>query len=189
MKETVRGLCPRKHPVKKLYLGIYMTELRKYKKQIAMWAMLCLTLAAMLFIFSNSTKDAPTSSQQSDKVVDAVRPPAEIILPIINVEPSDSNIVSIVRKSAHFLEFALLGCLAFWTVRLWTRKKLLCLALPFGFSAVTALIDETIQLTSPGRAWQLQDIFVDVAGASSGMLFAFICVLFCMLVKKRRKKL
>jgi len=165
-----------------------MTKPMRYKKQIAMWAMLCLTLLVVVFIFSNSAKDAPSSSQQSDKVVEIVRPPAEVILPIIDVEPSVSNIVSIVRKSAHILEFALLGCMAFWTTLLWTKKTRVRAVLPIGCSVVTALLDETIQLGSPGRAWQMEDILADCTGVLFGVLFALLCAWLLGIVFKKRRK-
>lgn len=147
-----------------------------------------LTVAVMMFIFSNSAKNATESSQQSDSVIDVVRPPAEVILPAVGIEPSQSNLVTIVRTLGHFLEFALLGCLAFWTARSWKLKSWLYAVLPFVFCVSTALADETVQLSSPGRAWQLKDVFVDVGGAICGMLFAFVCVwLIARIVKKAKK--
>ena len=162
---------------------------KRYQKEIMRTLLILSTLSVMLFIFANSAKDSVQSSAQSDSVIDAVRPPAEVILPAVGIEPSQSNLVTIVRTLGHFLEFALLGCFAFWTVRSWKLKPWLYAVLPFVFCVSTALADETVQLTSPGRAWQLQDVFVDAAGAACGMLFAFLCVLTCVLVKKRRKKL
>ncbi len=150
--------------------------------------MVVLTLSVIVFIFSNSAKDGKESSMQSDKVVEVVRPPAEVILPIVDVEPTHTNISSIVRTLGHFSEFALLGCIAFWTVRLWCGKKWLRFVVPFGLCVLTAFIDEAIQLTSPGRTWQLQDILVDSAGALCGMLFALLCVLAVRLLVRKRKK-
>ena len=148
--------------------------------------LLLLTVAVQLFIFSNSMKDGKASSQQSDKVVDIVRPSAEFLLPIVNVEPSDSVISGIVRNLGHFSEFTLLGCFAFITVRALTCRKRLWLLLPFSYCAVTACIDEAIQLTSPGRACQISDILTDSAGALCGMLFAFLlCTAGSILCKKK----
>lgn len=148
--------------------------LKRNMKILTVSVLLLLTVAVQLFIFSNSMKDGKASSEQSDKVVEIVRPPAEILLPIINMEPSDSVISGIVRNLGHFSEFALLGCFAFFTVRALTCRKWLWMLLPFTYCAVTACIDEAIQLTSPGRAWQFSDILTDSAGALCGMLFAFL---------------
>ena len=163
--------------------------MRTRKKQIAVWVLLCLTLSVTLFIFSNSAKNAEQSSQQSDPVVDAVRPPAEIILPIIDVEPSRDNIVTIVRTMAHGLEFALLGCLAFWTVWLWNRRAWVRGVVPFWGCVLIAFCDEAIQLTSPGRAFQWSDLLTDTIGAACGILFAWLCaVSLRLLIKKRHQK-
>ncbi len=163
--------------------------LKQYKKQIGMWVLLVLTLATVVFIFSNSVKSAPESSAQSDTVVDAVRPPAEALLPLIQVEPSRTNIVEIVRTMAHGAEFALLGCLAFWTAWLWFCRSWIRAALPLGFGLAVALTDETIQLFSPGRAWQLGDLFVDGAGVLCGILFAFLCIRIAKKMQKKRAEL
>lgn len=150
--------------------------------------MLVLTLAVVGFIFSNSVKSAPESSAQSDTVVEVVRPPAEAILPIMGVEPTRGTIVSIVRTMAHGAEFALLGCLAFWTVWLWCQKSWVRAGVPPFFGIVIAITDEAIQLTSPGRAWQFEDLLVDGAGVLCGVLFAFLCILLIRSVQKRRAK-
>lgn len=163
--------------------------LKRNKNLLTVSALVLLTFAVQLFIFSNSMKDAEASSAQSDKVAEIVRPPAEVILPQLDVEPSKSNISRIVRTAAHFSEFALLGCVAFFTVRSFAKKAWPVLLLPFLYAVLTAFLDEAIQLTSPGRAWQMEDILVDSAGAFCGILFAAaLCALVISINKRLTKK-
>lgn len=161
---------------------------KQYKKQIGKWVLLVLTLATVGFIFSNSVKSAPESSAQSDTVVEVVRPPAEVILPIVGVEPTRGMIVEIVRTMAHGAEFALLGCLAFLTVWLWSDKAWMRAFIPPLFGFAIAAADEAIQLTSPGRAWQFGDLMVDGAGVLCGILFAFLCILLARAIQKKRTR-
>ncbi len=79
-----------------------------------------------------------------------------------------------VRKLAHFTEFSVLGVLAgalfggrcsrWWTGLLFAAMT----------GVTTALCDETIQLFVPGRSGQVTDIWIDVAGASTGAAIALL---------------
>lgn len=73
---------------------------------------------------------------------------------------------TLIRKAAHFTEFALLGLLVGWHRRL--DGKTIALAC-VGFGLCAACIDETIQLYSPGRASSLLDVWLDTAGFSVGL--------------------
>jgi VanZ family protein len=73
---------------------------------------------------------------------------------------------ALVRKIAHFLEFAALGfCIA------WRRGMLRKSPIP-GFFAGTAaaILDETIQLFVPNRGPGVLDVVLDSSGVLAGML-------------------
>ena len=70
----------------------------------------------------------------------------------------------LVRKLAHFTEFAVLGLLAGMLFGGRCRHLLAGLL----FSAITALCDETIQLFAAGRSGRIQDVRLDIAGVSAG---------------------
>jgi VanZ family protein len=72
----------------------------------------------------------------------------------------------LLRKLAHVLEFAALGViLALLRARLKKPWSLLLLA-----GVTVALIDETLQLFSPGRAGMVVDIWIDMGGFCLGIL-------------------
>ena len=74
---------------------------------------------------------------------------------------------TLLRKLAHFSEFACL-CLLTAALRRQNGKKLLpCL----GFGLAVACIDETIQVFVPGRGPSLIDVWIDTAGFATGLLF------------------
>ena len=72
----------------------------------------------------------------------------------------------ILRKIAHFTEFAALGALLCWRAGMLNKQK----HLPFLWGAAVACIDEGIQLFSPGRAARMTDVLLDSAGVLTGLL-------------------
>lgn len=73
---------------------------------------------------------------------------------------------TLIRKAAHFTEFAALGLLTGWHRRL--DGKTIAIAC-IGFGLAAACIDETIQLFVSGRASSLLDVWLDTAGFSTGL--------------------
>ena len=130
--------------------------------RVPVWARWLLVFAWVLFIWSRSLFPGPESTAQSSAVVDILRPAFEAL------GVTDANLMSfLVRKAAHFLEYALLGALLGSTpeeVRPGWRQ-----VVP-GVIAPSA--DETLQRFVPGRSGQLSDVALDCAGVAFGMLVA-----------------
>ena len=136
------------------------------KQRIALLVVLILTLA---FIWGNSLLSREQSSDESAWVLQLVTPVLELFVGKGRVTEH------LVRKLAHFTEFALLGFeLLFWFSPLRQKgREALLLAMAHGLFA--ALADETIQLFS-ARGAQLQDVWLDFAGVTAGAAFALIVV-------------
>lgn len=122
----------------------------------------CLLLIAVVlaFIWGNSTLNAEQSSAISDWVgrfLSALFPGN------LGQEGSGRGLL---RKLAHFSEFACLGSLLCWLTGMLNRKN--PLAVLGGFSV--ACIDECIQIFSPGRNPSLVDVGIDTAGAAVGVV-------------------
>ena len=88
---------------------------------------------------------------------------------------------TVLRKAAHFSEFALLGLLAGRMGRLCAGKPLWGLA---GLGLAAGCIDETIQLFTPGRASSMVDVWIDTAGFAAGLSLVIIVYHY-----KKRKEL
>ena len=84
----------------------------------------------------------------------------------------------VLRKVAHFLEFAVLGILLTGTFH---GARNFTLAKPMLFAVLTAMTDETIQSFTPGRNCALSDVWLDAAGALTG------AVLLWLIFKLRKK--
>ena len=89
----------------------------------------------------------------------------------------------IVRKGAHFLEFAGLAALIFNA--LYQNFGFLRPVVSFIITAAYAVSDEIHQLFVEGRACRIFDWFIDCAGALSAILFLYLIIK--LLSVKRRK--
>ena len=131
--------------------------------------------SVIIIIFSLSLQDAPTSNALSTNITQNL-----ILLtqPIVDsTSLTLSSINSIVRDLGHFTLFFMLGfitLLAFVYQGL-TFKQSVWTTLILGI--VIAIIDECIQLTSVGRAFELVDLGKDLLGLCTSIVLLFILVI------------
>ena len=113
----------------------------------------------MVVVFVLSSFGADGSNAQSGFIVNI----------ITSVLPAASNLdilTTLVRKSAHFIEYTLLG---FFTARAFDKYgKNPFLAIPVGI--VYSITDEIHQIFVPGRSCEITDILIDSAGVTLGAL-------------------
>lgn len=143
-------------------------------KKIICW---CLVAVCMGVIFYFSSKTASESTQQSDG-----------ILNIIYKLFGENSVTSfIVRKCAHFLEFAGLSFL--FSIAFYQQTKSVKFILPVCCTSFYAVTDEIHQLFVEGRACKVLDWAVDTTGALFGFLIFFIIykiVVKIIAVKKKK---
>lgn len=118
-----------------------------------------LILLNLAFIWGNSLLAGAQSSQVSGGVMALLHR----LLPFL---PQQEWVHGLIRKLAHFSEFAVLGLLCAALSQLKTGR--IRLGLP-GAGLAAACVDETIQLYVPGRASSLLDVWIDTAGFVFGM--------------------
>lgn len=143
----------------------------------------------MVVIFLFSARPAVSSNDSSKTIAAQV---LRLYEDISNNEIDTSTRESIldklnhiIRKSAHFLEFALLAwCsgLHLAVLKLGTRKLIAYATL---FSAVYALTDEIHQYFVPGRSCQITDVLLDSCGAATG---ALVFILMMNVAKRLKSK-
>ena len=141
-----------------------------------------ITALYILFIWIHSLMSAEKSTGESMVVLEFL---TDLLKSIgINATLTDH----IVRKSAHFCEFALLGCLTLWCGYT-LNKNILKLLLPVGgVCLAVAVVDEIIQIFSPGRSCQLSDVILDFTGSVCGATFFILIIIVILLIKKRKNK-
>ncbi len=140
------------------------------------WQVILLVLigAATALIWSQSLKSAGQSSMNSNAIA----------LPMAGNEGVSGDVFDIllmlVRKLAHFFEFAVLGVLWGLYSRLRPGKFAWLYGLP------VALVDEGLQYFAPGRAPGLWDVVLDYAGYFCG--FALVFSIAGWLLRRKSRK-
>lgn len=125
----------------------------------------------MIVIFLFSAQPAEVSSETSGGIVSQI---VELVYPSFETipEPEQTAILdtwqTVVRKSAHFSAYALLGVLVANAIRTYDFRKHLRYGIPVAVSALYAISDEVHQCFVPGRSCQFLDMCIDTAGAVFG---------------------
>lgn len=115
-------------------------------------------------IFYLSHQPGTESSNLSSGITDFVIQTIDTLLPFISVD--EALFHHLIRKSAHFTAYFLLGLLVNHAIRL-----------PYGKRLVTALVicilfatsDEVHQLFIVGRSGEVRDVLIDSTGAATGI--------------------
>ena len=133
-------------------------------------------IGCIVFIFSNSLQIADVSEGASGRVLGILQ---GILRHLGLPGAADRLTMHIVRKLAHFCEYALEGFLLTLCLRVYTRRFFVHISWPILGGLLTALTDETIQMFSDGRSSQLTDVWLDLSGAMAGILVGLFCLALC----------
>lgn len=138
--------------------------MEKTKKRLTFCT--ALLIAILAFIWGNSALPGETSGTLSGWLGQVL----SSFLPFLTTE----NGLHILRKLAHFSEFAVLGMNLCWLFCMVIERKAWKYSLPLLCGIAAACIDETIQIFSPGRYCSIVDVGIDTAGVLTGI---FVLVL------------
>lgn len=140
-----------------------------------LWLCAVLLVCNIVFIWGNSLLPGSVSGAISGFVKDLL---AHFIP---NLSGPSGGGHGLLRKLAHFTEFACLGALLFWLLSM--QRKPWGMALPGGF--LVACADETIQRFVPDRGPSFRDVLIDTSGVAVGMILLLVGY---ALVKRRKKQ-
>ena len=159
------------------------------KEKIIRTALWCAAVLWMGMIFMFSAQGANESSETSRMTIEKLFE----IMGITNTEEIFADeerylmIDFIVRKSAHFCIFGVLGVLLASAVSRYADPgRFRCLLTAFLIGVLYALTDELHQYFVPGRACQLRDVCIDSVGVLCGCTAVYL-VMKLMLRKKVKK--
>lgn len=138
---------------------------------------LCITLLVcnLIFIWGNSLLPGEVSGAFSDWV-------KSILARLFSGDPNAPAGGGLLRKVAHFTEFAALGMCLAWLHGMLQKGKLL----PFLWGVLAASVDETIQRFVPDRGPSIRDVCIDSAGVLTGIVLLWFGYHF---FKKRSAKI
>ena len=139
-----------------------------------------LLIFQMIFIFTMSSFGHTSSDAQSNLFVDFIAQNfPHVRHGLENNLISLSTLIFLVRKTAHFTEYAILGSLFFLNLKSWQKSKSstsMNILLSLIFSSLYACTDELHQIFVPGRSAQFRDILIDTLGASFGATITYLTI-------------
>ncbi|MDF2944068.1 MAG: hypothetical protein K0S01_2926 [Herbinix sp.] len=144
-------------------------------------------IMGMIFLFSS--KPAAASDESSLVIANTILNVYENVSDTqyeIELRTEKLNVIDhVVRKSAHFTEYALLACAIAFHFFVWKRKRIWWLLAPIIFAGLYAATDEFHQTMVQGRSGQIRDVLLDTAGAVTGI---FLLWLIRAIIAKRKMK-
>lgn len=149
-----------------------------------------LVAACMGAIFWFSAQPAEESSQMSGGITDEV---IAAFLPGYHTWPTEvqqgvfHTVEIIIRKSAHFGVYGLLGVLCMFAASRFLERRWVQAALAFGVSVLYAASDEIHQLYVAGRSCEFRDVCIDAVGALAGILFVWLILAAAGGVRRRKR--
>ena len=150
-----------------------------------------LTIGCLAWIFSNSLATGTESSNASQTVTETVQDVVGAVAPSSPIATATGEefdlLHTFVRNAGHFCQFALLGALLFWCLLSYSLKKKALWIAPVTTTAI-AFIDEYLQTFVEERVGEIFDVFLDCAGAVTGIAFAVACVWLGIKIITKRKK-
>ena len=150
------------------------------------WTIVVLSVLIVLtvcVIFGNSLKGPEESKEQSDAVIEVVRP---IIDP--DKELTDEEFSFLVRKSGHFVEYLILGVECSLLAFALCGRLTLSGALYSAFGCLfIADIDEFIQSFTE-RGSKVADVLLDFGGAVTGIAVGFAVAYAARYIYRKKKE-
>ena len=154
-------------------------------RQIAILIGITALVLILCFVYGNSMLSKQESAEVSSSVMDAMEGILRPIVEFVTGGPVDDTLLhKVVRKGAHFAEFAALSALLtvllhliFGTWRTHAMGYVLFLSLLFG------VLDEFLQ-SFTGRGTSVRDVMLDLCGA----LLGIACVITLIEIIKRLRR-
>ncbi len=134
---------------------------------LSYWGVVVAWMAAISLL---STE--PFSADNTNRYLDPV---LRFFFPHLSA-PAFTLAHSIIRKTAHFAEFFVLGVLTFWACRRgrWPRWRATWMLQALALAVLYGLTDEIHQAFVPNRTFALADSSIDSLGAVVSQLFIYL---------------
>ena len=134
-----------------------------------------MTAAVMAFIFGFSMEDAERSDRTSGKISRTV---VYVVYPDFDQKPREEKqirfdyVQHLVRKTAHFTEYLILGIMIRLCLESWFGRRKGMMRGAWSAGTLYAGTDELHQLAIDGRSGQWTDVLLDSGGVLAGAAIA-----------------
>lgn len=154
-------------------------------KKVFLWAAVISVMAA-IFLFSSQNADisGKTSTGFTEKIIRIADVGHRLSADEIDILARRLDYV--VRKSAHFTIYAVLGFFVFLLLAAYRAASGKTLAYSLLWSFLYSCSDELHQHFVPGRAMLVRDVVIDSCGALCGALLAALCCFIAGRISKKR---
>lgn len=139
------------------------------RKKITLWRFIPM-LCVMIIIFIFSAMPAEESTSTSGMFLNALKTIVEGVSKKALSEDVLSAMHLVIRKLAHFSEYAVLGASIMFAAWNELKGKRFSILLPELIAALYAVTDEIHQRFVPGRYGTWSDVLIDSTGAITGIL-------------------
>lgn len=144
------------------------------------------TIGTILFIFANSAEIGAISGGKSALVTEFLNKGFTKLGLGFRISEH------LVRKLAHFAEYALLGFWLMLTLRVYTRRVISFVSWPLFLGLLVPVCDEFFQTFVPGRAGAVRDVVIDFCGVCAGLvcgMFLLLLVRMWTVLRKSKERL
>lgn len=157
-------------------------------KQVARCVLIVLIIINCIVIFKFSSEQSAQSSDRSGRIVERLVEinPKTRNLKGIEKERAKENLVTPIRKTAHFSVYSNLGLLLLLCCKTFDIKDKKRILISITLAFLYACTDEIHQLFVSGRSGEFRDVCIDSCGAFTGILIGLI--IWKLVIKIRNKK-
>lgn len=154
-----------------------MSNIKKYIRHLTWIPVICVMVLIFGFSAENAQKSSGLSMRVSEKVVEIGEVLQGQQMNAGNKFDAVEKIEGLIRKTAHFTEYAVLAVLVLFAGYVSIRKRGWQLYLFTEiFCVLYAVTDEVHQLFIEGRSCRVLDMFIDSSGSAAGIFFAVLLV-------------
>ncbi len=156
--------------------------------KIKMWITVFALAAVLIWIFEMSAKPADESEALSGRIDYWI---CDVFIedyqefPVEEQQRILSTLDFRVRKTAHYIEYMVLGLLLYLTSEFIFEQRSVRVAVVISIGVLQALLDEYHQFFVSGRNSQLADVVLDTFGVCTGVL---VIVFWSVLMKNKKEQ-
>lgn len=156
--------------------------MKKFSLSVLNIVMFTVTAFFIAFAFIHSSMPADISGEESESVL-------QFLQNILNSFGMGAELTSyIVRKAAHFTEYAAIGGALVGCAYSFNKIKPYIYSINILFvGLLTAVIDETIQLNVEGRSGQISDVLLDFGGCITGAVIVMTVIKLIQIIIDHKK--
>ena len=155
-------------------------ETKKTKKYTIYRFLPMIILMILIFVFS--AMPAEESSEQSDFIVELISKSYSGLCARVLSPEALGVLTLIVRKTAHFSEYAILSCTVLFAFGKILVEPEVLYVVSLLISHVYAVSDEIHQYFVPGRCMAYKDVMIDTAGGLTAIL------IYALIKRSKNKK-